>query len=1095
MILLRSFLSGHIRIKRTLEYYDAGIGPRVPFGGGGGAVSPIVSSIFASELGDYTTLSTTSSMPTGGSITRAGNAMLYDSTGKLTYAPNNLLLQSNNFSSASQWSLYNATFTASGITDPFGGTTAVTMTLPGGVAGHLAFAPGTTPALTSNDKRIFAIWVKASASGGAANIRLSTNNVSSWNTGVSSKFTLTSSWQLAYVAGQLITSGTQLNISVGSYDASAGFDTTCVGNVDIAFATYSAVTYETTPRSGDQVITTTSAYYGPRFDYDPATLAAKGLLVEGTRTNLVSGAWDGTSGYTVSPNTSDTVGPDGTNNATKLTENNANSNHYSRPSFLPTSSGVAYSYSAYFKKGTTTIVQIAAQGSASLDIWANFDINSGVIGSIGTSTTAAITNVGNGWYRCSVAGVSSGASSFGSVFISGTDNNLSSARFPSYAGSTSNYFYAYGAQLEEGAFPTSYIPTPSASVARAAETFTLANYQNRLVESFYIDEGTGGSWSANINASATSPLTISTPTFGWVTSLRPYTNAYAGDITTPSWIDNSGTTGNRMYYDSTGALTWAPANLLTQSNTFSNADWQFGVTPVVVSTNNSDPFGGTTATLGTIAAAPQYFRHTNVSSLTQGLTILVSIWAKQAPSSSATNIRLTTNDGISWGTGFSTKVALTSSWQRISGVFTVGSSGILRVVVGALDVNGSEDTSCYGNVLVYGGMAEPVTYQTSPRAYIPTTSAAVYQPRYDYAPSVTPATPRGMLIEESRTNLVFPSVPANTSWNPFASTLSSVSGMSPAGTTTIAQFTPSTGLTNQVCAKTTIAISASTAYTFSCYVKANGYNFGSLSIYTGDFISILANLTTGAITNSGSSPSSTYVGSTATSVGNGWWRLTLMVTSGAGVTSANVYCGSYPANTFGSGTGLPTQYVGDGVSGAYFWGAQLEAGSFATSYIPTTSASVTRVADVVKLTGSPITVLTAATGSLAAEFDTVRLSDGTRIIGSVSPTPMQVYSGSLNWYNVAANAAYPGATVSAGVVMRGAIGWTNNANISYVANGGTVGTNATTSGIGSPYTNAWVGSDAGTQFFLNGRIRSLAFYNQRLSDTTLKAKSIVGSSL
>ena len=41
----------------------------------------------------------------------------------------------------------------------------------------------------------------------------------------------------------------------------------------------------------------------------------------------------------------------------------------------------------------------------------------------------------------------------------------------------------------------------------------------------------------------------------------------------PSWLDVSGITGQRMVYDSTGTLTYAPNNLLLQSNTFTSGTW------------------------------------------------------------------------------------------------------------------------------------------------------------------------------------------------------------------------------------------------------------------------------------------------------------------------------------------------------------------------------------------------------------------------------------------------------------------------------------------------------------------------------------------
>ena len=62
---------------------------------------PVVQANFASSALDYTSLTTLTSMPSGGSISRAGQAMVYDATGKLTYAQNNNLFQSQTFNTAS----------------------------------------------------------------------------------------------------------------------------------------------------------------------------------------------------------------------------------------------------------------------------------------------------------------------------------------------------------------------------------------------------------------------------------------------------------------------------------------------------------------------------------------------------------------------------------------------------------------------------------------------------------------------------------------------------------------------------------------------------------------------------------------------------------------------------------------------------------------------------------------------------------------------------------------------------------------------------------------------------------------------------------
>ena len=202
MILLRSFLSGHIRIKRTLEYYDAGIGPRVPFGGGFG---PTVSANFAVALGDFTTLSSTSTMPTGGSISRAGNAMLYDSTGKLTYAPNNLVLSSNNLGSATYWVSakqgvgLDAVLTPNYAADPFGGNTAARwqLDLGGGTTSsdRSRVTTVSTIPVAIGTTYILSMWVKSNTASNYI-IRFQTSGV-----GTFVDITVTPTWQRFYYLG------------------------------------------------------------------------------------------------------------------------------------------------------------------------------------------------------------------------------------------------------------------------------------------------------------------------------------------------------------------------------------------------------------------------------------------------------------------------------------------------------------------------------------------------------------------------------------------------------------------------------------------------------------------------------------------------------------------------------------------------------------------------------------------------------------------------------------------------------------------------------------------------------------------------------
>jgi len=236
-------------------------------------------------------------------------------------------------------------------------------------------------------------------------------------------------------------------------------------------------------------VLTSAATNAPRFDYNPSTLAAQGLLIEESRANLFTysaqfddAAW--LKGGTISAN--EIVAPDGTLSADLLTAANTTFSGSLRQTPTVTSA-TAYTISAFVKKNNWRYVGLrfstSTFGATEQVPFYDFDTDAVSNGGV-TGATITRTLVGNGWVRLAMTFTSTSTSGTSQIWI--TDSNGATA--PAKAGTES--VYVWGAQLEAGAFPTSYIPTTTTALTRAADVAsvnTLSPWYNASAGAIYFE--------------------------------------------------------------------------------------------------------------------------------------------------------------------------------------------------------------------------------------------------------------------------------------------------------------------------------------------------------------------------------------------------------------------------------------------------------------------------------------------------------------------------------------------------------------------------------------------------------------------------------
>ena len=220
----------------------------------------------------------------------------------------------------------------------------------------------------------------------------------------------------------------------------------------------------------------------PRLDYpliDGVVQDCPALLLEPSRTNLVTYSEDFSDASWTTSNTSvssnQTTSPDGSVNADKLTDNATSNVHRIRDA-VSLSASTDYSLSVFAKKDTLSNIQLALINTGnSHTISKVFDLENGTLGEelSGGGTTvsdAKIENFGNGWYRCTIVGqLGSTPNQYQISLATKTTGNSHTLNQVTYSGDGTGSVFLYGAQIEEGSYATSYIPTTSSTVTRNAD--------------------------------------------------------------------------------------------------------------------------------------------------------------------------------------------------------------------------------------------------------------------------------------------------------------------------------------------------------------------------------------------------------------------------------------------------------------------------------------------------------------------------------------------------------------------------------------------------------------------------------------------------
>lgn len=467
--------------------------------------------------------------------------------------------------------------------------------------------------------------------------------------------------------------------------------------------------------------------------------------------------------------------------------------------------------------------------------------------------------------------------------------------------------------------------------------------------------------------------------------------------------------------------------------------------------------------------------------------------------------------------------ALPNGWWRITQTFSLGGSETAMYCrCTLLDASGNTSVFAGDNqagVLVWGHQMEvgfnASTYMPTPVTWSARATTATYfdstgklvtaasgAARYGFKFDGQRWISQGLIAEIGAVNyMLYSDQFDNSGWAKSDAVITANAGVAPDGTTTADKVMENTVSAEHFVSQRLAKSAAVATNVASVFVKRlTGTRNVGLQLYSDGFaggVSANFNLDTGTVMGVGAYGSGFVPGlTTIENCGGGWYRVSLAVTTDAN-NSVNLQVGLRNNDL--------QNYTGDGASSLLMWGAQLEAGTISTSYIPTQGAAVQRNADTVTSVATlreadypwmPIGAwYNPYEGSMFASADLGQLNaylweftDGgtlNRILvrgnGNGGAVGFQLSAGA-NWSASSASVPVP---IALGAIRICAMGWDRTGLT--VVDGGAPGT---TGGTQQPsqcnQLRLGHSISGGVSTWLNGHLRQLHYYPQRLSGAELQ---------